>query len=67
MCLVFLCDEKERELGRQQAPGSCPCCGGKVEAMDVDIKWTFCFLTICHNIKRRYSCTLCSKRLEMYN
>ncbi|KAK3031960.1 hypothetical protein RJ639_037121 [Escallonia herrerae] len=30
-----LCGEEERELGRQQAPGSCPYCGGKVQAVDV--------------------------------
>ncbi|KAJ6435907.1 hypothetical protein OIU84_001016 [Salix udensis] len=29
MCFVFLCDEEERELGRKQASGSCPHCGGK--------------------------------------
>ncbi|KAF9662946.1 hypothetical protein SADUNF_Sadunf18G0107100 [Salix dunnii] len=29
MCFVFLCDEEERELGRLQASGSCPHCGGK--------------------------------------
>uniref|UniRef100_A0A6N2KT90 Uncharacterized protein n=1 Tax=Salix viminalis TaxID=40686 RepID=A0A6N2KT90_SALVM len=36
MCFVFLCDEEERELGRQQASGSCPYCGGKVQAMDFE-------------------------------
>ncbi|KAJ8774085.1 hypothetical protein K2173_009516 [Erythroxylum novogranatense] len=65
MCWVFLCDERERELGRRRASGSCPCCGGKVVAIDSEIKWMFCLLTICHNIKRKYSCTLCSKRLEL--
>ncbi|XWS15393.1 hypothetical protein CRYUN_Cryun35bG0093200 [Craigia yunnanensis] len=66
MCLVFLCDEEERELGRQQAPGCCPHCGGKVEAVDVESRWRFCFLPICFKIKRKYSCTLCSRRLVLY-
>ncbi|XWS73340.1 hypothetical protein CRYUN_Cryun02cG0119700 [Craigia yunnanensis] len=66
MCFVYLCDEKERELGRQEAPGCCPHCGGKVEAVDVESRWRFCFITICFKIKRKYSCTLCSKRLVLY-
>ncbi|XLS85754.1 hypothetical protein HN51_035920 [Arachis hypogaea] len=40
MWFVYVCDEGEKELGRQQAPGSCPYCGGKVEAMDVEIQWS---------------------------
>ncbi|KAK9999181.1 hypothetical protein SO802_018784, partial [Lithocarpus litseifolius] len=49
---LFVCDEEERELGRQQAPGSCPYC--KVQAMDVERQWNFCFLPICFKIKRKY-------------
>ncbi|XP_038713461.1 uncharacterized protein LOC120007333 [Tripterygium wilfordii] len=65
MCLVLLCSKEERELGRQQAPGECPHCGGKVEAMDFESKWRFCFLPICYKIHRKYFCSLCSMRLEL--
>ncbi|KAL4397588.1 uncharacterized protein [Arachis hypogaea] len=65
MCVVYVCDEEERELGKQQAPGSCPYCGGKVEATDVETQWKFCFLPMCFNIKRKYFCTLCSRRLQL--
>ncbi|CAH2056712.1 unnamed protein product [Thlaspi arvense] len=57
--------EKKREIGRKQAPGQCPCCGGKVEALDVESRWTFCFLPICFLIKRKYFCSLCAKRLVL--
>ncbi|XVF19069.1 hypothetical protein REPUB_Repub11eG0078600 [Reevesia pubescens] len=63
MCMVYLCDKEERELGRLQAPGCCPNCGGTVEAVDVESRWRFCFMPICFKIKRKYSCTLCSRRL----
>lgn len=66
MWFGYVCDEEEKELGRQQAPGSCPYCGGKVEAMDVEIQWRFCFLPMCFKIKRKYFCTLCARRLELY-
>ncbi|KAJ6922184.1 hypothetical protein NC652_015974 [Populus alba x Populus x berolinensis] len=65
MCFVFLCDEEEKELGRQQASGSCPYCGGKVQAVDFEGRWRFCFLPICYKMKRKYFCTLCSRRLEL--
>ena len=46
MWFLFVCDGEERELGRQQAPGSCPYCRGKVQALDVERQWNFCFLPI---------------------
>ncbi|MBA0622060.1 hypothetical protein Godav_007630, partial [Gossypium davidsonii] len=56
-----MCDEEERELGRQEAPGTCPHCGGKVQAVDVERRWRCCcFFPICFSIKRKYCCTLCS-------
>ncbi|KAE9604715.1 hypothetical protein Lalb_Chr11g0074711 [Lupinus albus] len=58
--------EGEKEIGKQQALGSCPQCGGKVEAMDVEIQWKFCFLPMCFYIKRKYCCTLCARHLELY-
>ncbi|XP_004488013.1 uncharacterized protein [Cicer arietinum] len=65
MWFVYVCDEEEKELGRQKASGSCPYCRGKVEAMDVEIQWRFCFLPMCFKIKRKYFCTLCARRLEL--
>ncbi|KAE9609880.1 hypothetical protein Lalb_Chr07g0180721 [Lupinus albus] len=64
----FMClgEGEDKELGRQKAPGSCPYCGGKVEAMDVDRQWRFCFLPMCSKIKRKYFCTQCARRLELY-
>ncbi|OIW18704.1 hypothetical protein TanjilG_13456 [Lupinus angustifolius] len=39
MWLLWVCKEEENELGREKAPGSCPYCRGKVEAIDVEGKW----------------------------
>ncbi|KAK8601982.1 hypothetical protein V6N13_058350 [Hibiscus sabdariffa] len=66
MCLVLVCGDQERELGRVQAPGFCPHCGGKVVAVDVESRWRLCFLAVCSNIKRKYHCTLCARRLVLY-
>ncbi|GKV20365.1 hypothetical protein SLEP1_g30502 [Rubroshorea leprosula] len=61
MCLA----SEEKELGRQQASGACPYCGGNVEALDVESKRMFCFIPICFIVKRKYICTLCAKRLVL--
>lgn len=66
MWFMHVFDEEKKELGRQQAPGSCPYCQGKVEAMDVEIQWRLCFLPMCFKIKRKYFCTSCARRLELY-
>ncbi|KAK9097476.1 hypothetical protein Sjap_022973 [Stephania japonica] len=66
MCLVFLCDEEETELGRQAAPGACPYCGGMVQAVDTESQWRLCFLPLCFKRKRKYFCTLCARRLVVY-
>ncbi|KAL3830142.1 hypothetical protein ACJIZ3_018944 [Penstemon smallii] len=63
---MYVCDEKESELGRQQAAGACPHCGGKVEAVDVKCKWRLCFMPLGFVVKRRYICTLCKRRLVLY-
>ncbi|MBA0622543.1 hypothetical protein Godav_008075 [Gossypium davidsonii] len=52
MCLVFVCDEDERVISRQPAPGACPYCGGMVQAMDVESQWRFCFLPLYFKTKR---------------
>ncbi|XP_072977994.1 uncharacterized protein [Typha angustifolia] len=66
MCLVVLCDEEERVLGRQEAPGRCPYCGGTVVATDVESSCRLCFVPLCFKAKRRFHCTLCSRRLVTY-
>ncbi|XP_058081759.1 uncharacterized protein LOC131229755 [Magnolia sinica] len=66
MWLVYICNEEEKVLGTEKAPGSCPYRGGIVQAMDVESQQTFCFLPICFKTKRKYHCTLCSKRLVLY-
>ncbi|XAR63725.1 hypothetical protein NMG60_11023764 [Bertholletia excelsa] len=58
-----VCDKEERELGRHEAPGMCPYCKGKVEAVDYEGRWRLCFMPVCFTVKRKYFCTLCSKRL----
>ncbi|XP_047307089.1 uncharacterized protein LOC124910488 [Impatiens glandulifera] len=67
MCLVFVCDEEEKVMGRHPAPGACPFCGGSVQAMDVESQWRFCFLPFYFKTKRRFFCTLCTRRLVVPN
>nr|GMD74540.1 zinc finger BED domain-containing protein DAYSLEEPER-like [Ipomoea batatas] len=45
--MVYVCDEEEREVNRQAAPGSCPSCGGKVQAVDIEAKGLLCCFPIC--------------------
>ncbi|CAN1140496.1 hypothetical protein LINPERPRIM_LOCUS24870 [Linum perenne] len=63
MCLVFVCDEEERVISRQQAPGACPYCGGIVQAMDIESQWRFCFLPLYFKTKRKHLCSMCARRL----
>ncbi|ERN07452.1 hypothetical protein AMTRI_Chr12g241830 [Amborella trichopoda] len=63
MCLVFVCDEEERVVGRYAAPGNCPYCGGAVQTIDVESSWRFCFLPLSFNMKRRFLCTICGRKL----
>ncbi|XP_004501238.1 uncharacterized protein [Cicer arietinum] len=63
MCLVFVCGQDERVVSRQPAPGSCPYCGGMIQAVDVDSNWNFCFLPLYHKTKRRHYCTMCARKL----
>ncbi|CDP07000.1 unnamed protein product [Coffea canephora] len=65
MCLVFVCDEDERVLARQIAPGACPYCGGMVQALDVEKEWRFCFVPLYFKAKRKYFCTICARRLTI--
>ncbi|XP_022149938.1 uncharacterized protein LOC111018230 [Momordica charantia] len=56
---------KEEELVRRQASGTCPSCGGKVEAVDVERKWRLFSVPLCFKIKRKYLCVMCGRRLEL--
>ncbi|XP_022929732.1 uncharacterized protein LOC111491984 [Cucurbita maxima] len=62
---MLFCKE-DKELGRRQAMGRCPLCGGKVEAVDVERKWRLCLAPLCFKIKRKYYCVMCGRRLELY-
>ncbi|KAK1549818.1 hypothetical protein Q3G72_008451 [Acer saccharum] len=64
MCLVFVCDQEERVIARQQAPGACPYCGGMIQAMDVESQWRFCFVPFYFKTKRKFNCSVCAKRLK---
>ncbi|CAA6665044.1 unnamed protein product [Spirodela intermedia] len=64
--LAFACVAQETVLGNQQAPGSCPYCGGTVVATVVESRRGFCCLPVCVKIMRRYSCAACSRRLVLY-
>ncbi|KAL5559391.1 hypothetical protein UlMin_035602 [Ulmus minor] len=63
MCFVFVCDEDERVLSRQAAPGACPYCGGMIQAMDVESQWRLCFVPLYWRTKRKFYCAMCSRRL----
>ncbi|XP_059645434.1 uncharacterized protein LOC132286992 [Cornus florida] len=63
MCLVFVCDEDERVISRQSAPGSCPYYGGMIHAKDVESQWRFCFLPLYFRTKKKYYCSMRARRL----
>ncbi|KAG0448767.1 hypothetical protein HPP92_027669 [Vanilla planifolia] len=63
MCLVFLCSDEETVLGNHKAPGSCPFCGSDVVATDVERSWRLCFVPLCFRVKRKFSCSVCRRRL----
>ncbi|XP_019090696.1 PREDICTED: uncharacterized protein LOC109128515 [Camelina sativa] len=66
MCLVFVCDQDERVIGRYAAPGACPYCGGAVQVVDVNSQWRFCFVPLSNKNKRRHLCSTCGKRLAVH-
>ncbi|KAL8241626.1 hypothetical protein R6Q59_011928 [Mikania micrantha] len=45
---LYVCDEEEKELHRQEPPGVCPRLGGKAEAVDCSHKWRLCFVPVCN-------------------
>ena len=48
---------------RHHAPGLCPYCGGGVVAADVESAPRLCYVPLCFRIRRRFYCSLCSRRL----
>ncbi|KAL7605141.1 uncharacterized protein LOC111914589 [Lactuca sativa] len=67
MRLLYICSKEATEIGRQVASGACPYCKGKVEAVDTEHKWMFCCIPISYVNKRKYVCSLCSRRLVLYD
>uniref|UniRef100_R7WGF4 Uncharacterized protein n=1 Tax=Aegilops tauschii TaxID=37682 RepID=R7WGF4_AEGTA len=49
-----VCGKEEKVVGVQKASGSCPYCGGRVVATDMEAKWVLCFLPLC--LKNKHSC-----------
>ncbi|XP_019098994.1 PREDICTED: uncharacterized protein LOC109132210 [Camelina sativa] len=66
MCLVFVCDQDERVIGRYAAPGACPYCGGAVQVVDVNSQWRICFVPLSNKGKHRHLCSTCGKRLVVH-
>ncbi|XP_031481152.1 uncharacterized protein LOC116251179 [Nymphaea colorata] len=66
MCLVFTCDQEDRVLATQMAPGNCPYCGGLVSCADVESEWRFCFLPFYSKTRRKYYCTFCRRKLVLH-
>ncbi|KZT76694.1 hypothetical protein F511_46281 [Dorcoceras hygrometricum] len=65
MRLVYVCEEEDDEIMKEKAPGKCPKCGGRVEAVYVQSRGKFCHLPVCLRIKKKFFCAMCSKRLVL--
>ncbi|KAL7096355.1 hypothetical protein ACP275_10G074800 [Erythranthe tilingii] len=65
MCVRVFGEGVDKELGRRAAGGACPCCGGKVAAVEVESKCRFCLVPVGFVVKKKYICTNCSKRLVL--
>ncbi|KAJ7952047.1 Methionyl-tRNA synthetase [Quillaja saponaria] len=63
MSLLSVFDLQEKVIKREGAGAVCPYCGGPVLAWDFDAHLLFCFLPISHKTKRKFYCTICSRRL----
>lgn len=57
--------KNKTELGREEAPGTCPSCGGKVDKVCTNESCTCCCIPVGSQIKIRYVCTKCKKPLEL--
>nr|DAD47406.1 TPA_asm: hypothetical protein HUJ06_017343 [Nelumbo nucifera] len=65
MRFLVVCDKQETVFGKRQASGACPYCGGIVQAMDVESRYSFCGLPLWFIPRRKYICTVCARRLEV--
>ncbi|KAK7834626.1 hypothetical protein CFP56_024637 [Quercus suber] len=63
MSFLSVFDVREKVINRQGAGTACPYCGGPVLAWDYDAHMFLCFFPICHKTKRKFYCTICSRRL----
>ncbi|GFP89163.1 hypothetical protein PHJA_001060000, partial [Phtheirospermum japonicum] len=59
--------EENGRLGGSRRRARAPTVAAKCTAVDVSSRWRFCFLPICLRFKRKYFCTLCFRRLVMYD
>ncbi|PKA67061.1 hypothetical protein AXF42_Ash004552 [Apostasia shenzhenica] len=65
MLALMACKEKERVVGREEAPGKCPHCGGAVTATVVEAERRLCrCLTLYLETKLKFYCSVCSRRLD---
>lgn len=62
MGVLSVFDEQETMI-RKEIESICPYCGGPVAAIDFDVHLVFCFLPISHKTKKKFFCTICSRRL----
>ncbi|KAJ0076205.1 hypothetical protein Patl1_34911 [Pistacia atlantica] len=63
MSVLSVFDLQEKVIQRKGANAVCPFCGGPVLAIDFDANLRFCFFPISHKVKRKFYCTICSRRL----
>ncbi|CAL9009411.1 unnamed protein product [Prunus brigantina] len=63
MSVLSVFDLREKVVGKRGAATACPYCGGPVFAWDFDAHLLFCFIPISHKSKRKFYCSICSRRL----
>lgn len=63
MSALSIFDLREKVIRKNGAEAACPYCGGPVLAIDFDAHLRFCFLPISHKVKKKFYCTICSRRL----
>ncbi|XBH89991.1 hypothetical protein VPH35_081773 [Triticum aestivum] len=56
-------ERQQRVVATYQAAGRCPYCGGGVVATDVESAPRLCYVPLCFRVRRRFHCSLCSRRL----
>ncbi|KAL6140520.1 hypothetical protein ACLB2K_058819 [Fragaria x ananassa] len=64
MGVLQVFDLQEKVIGKRGAASACPYCAGPVMAWDFDANLVvFCCIPISHKTKRKFYCTICSRRL----